>query len=123
MNSNSTDHPNRTRGKPKIIAPDNEEFEQLANRFKLLGEPARLRLLSILCEGECNVQELCEQTGLHQSNVSKHLQLLKAMGIVTCRREGIFRYYRLIDTALMSICRNIREELSLQHLDAREEAT
>jgi len=100
---------------PPNLTSTSDEFEQLANRFKLLGEPARLRILTILCEGERNVQELCEQTGLLQANVSKHLQLLKATGIVTCRREGIFRYYRLIDTALMSVCRSIREELAQQH--------
>lgn len=114
MSINHRDEPDR----PCEIAPhiidDSQEFERLANRFKLLGEPARLRILTTLCEGEWNVQELCEQTGLLQANVSKHLQLLKATGIVTCRREGIFRYYRLIDTSLMAVCRSIRAELSQQ---------
>jgi len=117
MVTNPADHNDRMRGTPAEITPDIREFEQLADRFKLLGEPARLRILSLLCEQERNVQELCEQTGLQQANVSKHLQLLKATGIVTCRREGIFRYYRLIDTALMSVCRSIREELKQQRCD------
>lgn len=96
-----------------------DEFEQLADRFKILGEPTRLRILTILCEGEHNVQEICDHTGLHQANVSKHLQLLRTTGIVTCRRDGIFRYYRLIDTALMTVCRNIREELAQQSCDPK----
>lgn len=99
------------------ILINTHEFEQLADRFKLLGEPARLRILIRLCAGEQNVQELCEQTGLLQANVSKHLQLLKAMGIVACRREGIFRYYRLIDAALMSVCRSLQEELAQERCD------
>ncbi|MGG6293773.1 ArsR/SmtB family transcription factor [Leptolyngbya sp. AN02str] len=114
MTINPADRTDRTGKKTLNILPDDREFEQLANRFKLLGEPARLRILTVLCDGERNVQDLCEQTGLLQANVSKHLQLLKATGIVTCRREGIFRYYRLIDTALMSVCRSIQEELAQQ---------
>jgi DNA-binding transcriptional ArsR family regulator len=110
---NYPDRPDKTLNIPINI----HEFEQLADRFKLLGEPARLRILICLCAGERNVQELCEQTGLLQANVSKHLQLLKAMGIVACRREGIFRYYRLIDTALMSVCRSLQEELAQERYD------
>lgn len=114
MTTNPADLTDCTGETPPNLISTSDEFEQLANRFKLLGEPARLRILTVLCEGERNVQDLCEQTGLLQANVSKHLQLLKAMGIVTCRRDGIFRYYRLIDTALMSVCRSIREELAQQ---------
>ncbi|MBN8563620.1 MAG: winged helix-turn-helix transcriptional regulator [Leptolyngbya sp. UWPOB_LEPTO1] len=114
MTINRTDHFDHAGETPPNNIFGNDEFEQLANRFKLLGEPARLRILTILCDGERNVQELCEQTGLLQANVSKHLQLLKATGIVTCRREGIFRYYCLIDTALMLVCCSVREELA-QH--------
>lgn len=91
-----------------------DELEQLANRFKLLGEPARLRILATLCSSESNVQEICDRTGLHQANVSKHLQLLKSTGIVACRREGTFRYYRIVDMALIAICHGIREELARQ---------
>jgi len=117
MVTNPANHADRPPETPTDIANTHQEFEQLADRFKLLGEPARLRILSLLCERERNVQELCEQTGLQQANVSKHLQLLKATGIVTCRRDGIFRYYRLIDTALMSVCRSLREELARQRCD------
>ena len=114
MTTKHTERAHRTRAKPAHTVVNSDEFEQLADRFKLLGEPARLRILTILCAGECNVQDICEQTGLHQANVSKHLQLLKIRGIVTCRRDGIFRYYRLIDTALMVVCRNLRDKLSRQ---------
>jgi DNA-binding transcriptional ArsR family regulator len=112
--TNNIDGAHHNRGNPTPAITHRDEFEQLADRFKLLGEPARLRILTTLSEGERNVQEICAQTGLHQANVSKHLQLLRTTGIVTCRREGIFRYYRLIDTALMTVCRNLREGLAHQ---------
>jgi DNA-binding transcriptional ArsR family regulator len=80
------------------------ELAFLANRFKILGEPARLQILAELCQRELKVQEICERTGLQQSNVSKHLRLMKDAGLVTCRREGVWRYYQLADPELIELC-------------------
>ncbi|WP_019500012.1 ArsR/SmtB family transcription factor [Pseudanabaena sp. PCC 6802] len=80
------------------------ELELLASRFKILAEPARLQILATLCDRELTVQEICDCTGLHQGNVSKHLRLMKDTGVVACRREGIWRYYRAIDTELLTLC-------------------
>lgn len=84
--------------------PHNDELEKLADRFKILSEPSRLQILSEICQWECNVTEICQRTGLHQANVSKHLQLLKLAGIVACRRVGVCRYYRIIDSDLLALC-------------------
>ncbi|AFZ49932.1 ArsR/SmtB family transcription factor [Dactylococcopsis salina] len=81
-----------------------DRYEFLANRFKLLSEPTRLRILEVLCGEERNVSEICEQTGLQQANVSKQLQLLKTSGVVACRRVGTSRYYRVIDRELLKLC-------------------
>jgi DNA-binding transcriptional ArsR family regulator len=80
------------------------ELEALASRFKILAEPTRLQILAALCNQERSVQEICDRTGLHQGNVSKHLRLMKDAGVVACRREGIWRYYRVIDTELLALC-------------------
>ena len=69
----------------------------IAERFKALAEPARLRILSCLGGGELTVSELVGETELGQANVSKHLQLLHAMGFVTRRRDGLFVHYSLAD--------------------------
>ncbi|GAB4330946.1 MAG: hypothetical protein OHK0047_18480 [Leptolyngbyaceae cyanobacterium] len=84
------------------------ELEGLASRFKILAEPARLQILAALCNQERSVQEICDRTGLHQGNVSKHLRLMKDAGVVSCRREGVWRYYRVIDTDLLSLCAQSR---------------
>lgn len=81
------------------------ELEALANRFKILAEPARLQILTTLCNQERSVQEICDRTGLHQGNVSKHLRLMKHAGVVDCRRDGVWRYYRVVDTELLALCR------------------
>jgi|GEM_PF-558598 len=88
-----------------------EDLERLAHQFKLLGEPARLRILSIICDRERNVQNICQQTGLNQGNVSKHLRLLKDAGIVACRRDGVQRFYRIATPDLMELCLHARKLL------------
>ncbi|MCY7320726.1 MAG: metalloregulator ArsR/SmtB family transcription factor [Phormidesmis sp. CAN_BIN36] len=80
------------------------ELETLASRFKILAEPARLQILVALCHQERSVQDICDRTGLLQGNVSKHLRMMKDAGVVACRRAGIWRYYRVIDTELLALC-------------------
>lgn len=88
------------------------ELEAIANRFKILAEPARLQILMAICNQEQSVQEICDRTGLHQGNVSKHLRLMKDAGVVSCRREGVWRYYRVIDTELLSLCTRSRQSIT-----------
>ncbi|MCW6037074.1 metalloregulator ArsR/SmtB family transcription factor [Spirulina subsalsa FACHB-351] len=79
-------------------------FEQLADHFKTLSEPSRLQILAAICQEERNVTEICQMTGLNQANVSKHLQLLKIAKIVACRRDGICRYYRIVNPEILALC-------------------
>lgn len=81
-----------------------ELLELIAERFKALGEPARLRILSALREGEKTVSELMEETGFGQANVSKHLQMLHTLGFVERRKEGLFVHYRLADESVFKLC-------------------
>ena len=76
----------------------------VAERFKVLAEPARLQILHVLRAGELTVSGLVEETELGQANVSKHLQLLYAMGFVGRRKEGLFVYYCLTDKSVFDLC-------------------
>lgn len=76
----------------------------VAERFRALGEQARLQILSSLRGGEKSVSELVEDTGLGQANVSKHLQLLHSLGFVERRREGIYVIYSLADQGVFDLC-------------------
>lgn len=76
----------------------------VAERFKALAEPARLQILNALRAGEMTVGELVDATGLGQANVSKHLQLLYALGFVTRRKEGLFVHYALADRGVFQLC-------------------
>jgi DNA-binding transcriptional ArsR family regulator len=87
----------------------------VAERFRTLGEPMRLRLLQALRDGERSVGELVEETGAGQANVSKHLQLLHRMGFVQRRKEGTTALYRIADPNVFRLCElvcgGMREDL------------
>jgi len=76
----------------------------IAERFKALAEPTRLQILNCLRSGELTVSELVDETELGQANVSKHLQLLHAMGFVSRRKDGLFVYYALADRSVFDLC-------------------
>jgi DNA-binding transcriptional ArsR family regulator len=76
----------------------------MAERFKALGELARLQILDALRGGEMTVSELVEATELGQANVSKHLGLLHQLGFVRRRKEGLFVFYRLADRDVFRLC-------------------
>lgn len=76
----------------------------VAERFRALGEPARLQILSALRGGERTVSELVAETGLGQANVSKHLQLLHSLGFVRRTKEGLFVRYALTDRDVFRLC-------------------
>jgi DNA-binding transcriptional ArsR family regulator len=87
---------------PRVMSP--ALLQELSERFKALGEPARLQLLSELRGGERSVTDLVGSTGLGQANVSKHLQQLCAAGFLTRRKEGTFAYYSLADDEVFRLC-------------------
>ena len=79
-------------------------MDLVAERFRALGEPARLGILQALRDGERCVSELEADTGLNQANLSRHLQVLSATGMVRRRKDGLFAYYTLADANVLRLC-------------------
>jgi DNA-binding transcriptional ArsR family regulator len=79
-------------------------FEKLAERFKALSEPMRLRLVYALMDGEKTVSQLVRETGALQANVSKHLGILLDADILGRRKEGTSAYYRITDESVFELC-------------------
>ena len=75
---------------PQPLPP--EVLDQIAERFRVLAEPSRLRILNLLLTGERTVSELVEETGLTQANVSKHLGLLRSSQFVERRKDGLYSF-------------------------------
>jgi ArsR family transcriptional regulator, arsenate/arsenite/antimonite-responsive transcriptional repressor len=89
----------------------------IAQHFKGLSEPTRLRMLNLLFQGElcgCDIQYVLELT---QSNVSRHLNYLKRVGLVLDRRDGYRVFYKLADASDKS--RDLLLDY-LRHVFARE---
>ncbi|CAN5883084.1 metalloregulator ArsR/SmtB family transcription factor [soil metagenome] len=76
----------------------------VAERFKVLSEPMRLRLLYALTDGEKSVSELVRETGSVQANVSKHLSVLLDAGILGRRKQGTSAYYWIVDESIFELC-------------------
>lgn len=79
-------------------------LDEIAARFRLLGEPLRLKLLAALSEGEQSVGALVTLTGANQPNVSKHLAALAQGGLVARRKAGTTSYYTLADPSVLTLC-------------------
>jgi DNA-binding transcriptional ArsR family regulator len=91
---------------PPHPLPD-DLVELIADRFRALSEPTRIKLLDRLRDGEATVLELTALTGTTQQNVSKHLGVLQQAGIVARRKEGNYAYYRIVDEGVYSLCETV----------------
>ncbi len=91
-----------------------EMLELVAQRFRLLSDPMRLRILHHLRSGERSVGQLVDATGASQPNVSKHLSTLKIHGLVRRRQEGNMAYFSIgspfVFDLCNSVCGNMQEE-------------
>ena len=85
----------------------NAVFESVARQFGVLGEPARLRILHVLCEREHCVNDILNLTGLAQANASRHLGLMYQAGVLSRRREGTQVFYKVADPLYIELCRAI----------------
>ena len=83
-----------------------------ANLFRVLGHPARVRILELLREGERSVGALQAELDLDSSGTSQHLAALRRIGLVDSRREGTSVYYRIVDERALDLLAVGREIIS-----------
>lgn len=74
-----------------------------ADFFRVLGHPARVRILQLLRDSECSVGALQDALELDSSAVSQHLAALRRQGLVASRREGTSVYYRVSDPRTLQL--------------------
>jgi DNA-binding transcriptional ArsR family regulator len=91
-----TIHPERVAKARQTSLPQDEQ-ERLANLFKAMGDPTRLKILLALASEEMCVCDLAAFLGITESAVSHQLRLLRQLYLVANRREGPVLYYRLND--------------------------
>jgi Predicted transcriptional regulators len=103
--------------------PAGTVHEVKANLFRVLGHPARVRILELLREGERSVGTLQTELDLDSGGTSQHLAALRRIGLVASRRDGNSVYYRVDDQAVFDllgagraiISRRLATEQSILH--------
>jgi DNA-binding transcriptional ArsR family regulator len=81
-----------------------EALQLVAERFRVLAEPLRLRILQLLRDGEMNVSELTAALATTQPNASKHLRMLQETGFIARRQAGTSVYYAVADESVFELC-------------------
>ena len=92
-------------------ALSNEENRQMAELFKALADPTRLRILRALAGQEMCVCDLAQLAGVSESAISHQLRQLRQLNLVSNRRSGPILYYRLADDHVRALM-----ELALTHV-------
>lgn len=88
-----------------------EDIEIIAQTFKVLSDPTRIKILHLLSQNECSVTHLAEVLGMSQSAVSHQLRLLKNLRLVKFRREGHTVYYSCDDDHVIMLLKQ-----AVQHI-------
>lgn len=94
----------------RSLKPD--ELARIAGRFKMLGEPMRLKIMQAVCKSPLTVNEIVDATGSTQANVSKHLALLAAAGILKREKDGQCVYYGMKDKLVVRLCELVRAQIA-----------
>jgi DNA-binding transcriptional ArsR family regulator len=89
-------------------------LEMQARLCRALSDPKRLRIVYALTDREMAVGELAEQVGAAMANVSQHLNVLRACGLVRSRREGTSILYSLAYPEIAEACKVLRAVLTRQ---------
>ena len=102
---------------------DDRIFELHAEVCKTLANPWRLKLIELLRDGERPLKELVEETNIPLANVSQHLNIMKAAGVVEVRREASRSFYRLANPKILKAFDLMREGSGIAHGGQRDLAT
>jgi ArsR family transcriptional regulator len=85
------------------LRTDPQVVQALADTFRILGDPTRVRIVDALSDGELCVCDLAAHVGISESAVSHQLRLMRSMRLVRGRREGRCVYYTLDDQHILSL--------------------
>jgi len=84
-----------------------ERLEMIAGLLRAMGDPSRLRLLQALNEGDACVGELAKSAGLSNANASKHLSILRQVGLVEYTRQGNSKCFALTSSVVTEVCTTV----------------
>lgn len=91
-----------------LISRD-EDIERASRSLKAMSHPLRLKILCVLADQEISVQDIVEQVGTSQSNISQHLAILRDKGILSTRKDANRVYYRVEDSRMLTLIGMMRD--------------
>lgn len=86
-----------------------EEIQQAAEAMKAIAHPLRLKILCVLGDQEVSVQDIVDQVGTSQSNISQHLAILREKNVLATRKDANRVYYRISDLRTIRLVGLMRE--------------
>jgi len=86
-----------------------EDIERASRSLKAMSHPLRLKILCTLGDEEVSVQEIVENVGTSQSNISQHLAILRDKGILSSRKDANRVYYRVSDARTLRLISMMQE--------------
>ena len=92
----------------KLIDRD-EDIQQASQAIKAIAHPLRLKILCVLGDSEISVQDIVEQVGTSQSNISQHLAILRDKGVLSTRKDANRVFYRIEDLRTLKLVSLMRE--------------
>lgn len=95
---------------PRAEISDND-LSHMAELFKVLGDPTRMRILFLISAREINVSDMAEKLNVSESAVSHHLKILRLNRLVRRRRDGKSIYYELKDNHVRAIIERGQEHI------------
>ncbi len=98
-----------------VLITNDEDIEQAARSLKAMSHPLRLKILCALGNHEVSVQEIVDQVGTSQSNISQHLGILRDKGILMSRKDANRVYYRVGDKRTLRLIDMMREVFCSRH--------
>ncbi len=91
-----------------------------AEFFKVLGHPARIRILEVLRDGECSVGDLVPQVRIESSHLSQQLGIMRRANLVQARKEGSTVFYSVINETLFELLDVARRIITSSLSDSQE---
>ncbi|MEW6562394.1 MAG: metalloregulator ArsR/SmtB family transcription factor [Pseudomonadota bacterium] len=93
----------------KKLIDKEEDVVQAAQAMKAIAHPLRLKILCVLGEREVSVQDIVDQVGTSQSNISQHLSILREKGVLLTRKDANRVYYRIGDPRTLKLVGMMRD--------------
>ncbi len=101
----------------EISALSQNDVTILAETFRLLGDPSRLRIMLCCLEGSASVGDIAERLDLSQSLVSHHLRLLRGARLVKGTRRAKHIFYEIADSHVSQVLQDMAHHIAEEHND------